>query len=182
MFGPSVLTQIYLEQRLADVHLALVDPDLETIDPLAAAGRRLAGEQGPATTITTHAGRAEALDGADFVLCSASPQMQRRFAMDSDIIDAHLPGHLKTEFAGAVFLTAYSLLSDFLAGKPLEYPCVEGREKWQTTTAGLNHFAWLVEFRDRSTDADLLPELRERFRAGDVSPNNPRQGGGAEGD
>lgn len=229
VFGPSVLTQIYLEQRLADVHLALVDPDVETIDLLAAAGRRLAGECGLATSITTHAGRADALDGADFVLCSASPQMQRRFAMDSDIIDAYLPGHLKTEFGGiagisnslrqialieaitddmkrlcpnawlldaanplprvaqaaqengiktagfcAVSLTAYAMLSDFLTGMPLEYPYAEGREKWQITTAGLNHFVWLVEFRDRSTGADLLPELRERLRAGDVSPNNPR--------
>ena len=229
VFGPSVLTQLYLEQRLADVHLALVDPDVETIDLLAAAGRRFVGECGLATTITTHAGRLEALDGADFVLCSASPQMQRRFAMDSDIIDTFLPGHLKTEFGGiagisnslrqialieavtgdmrrlcpdawlldvanplprvaqaaeengiktagfcAVSLTAYSMLSDFLTGEPLEYPYDAGRQKWQITTAGLNHFAWLIEFRERSTGADLLPELRERLAAGNVSLNNPR--------
>lgn len=229
VFGPSVLTQTYLEQRLASVHLALVDPDVETIDLLAAAGRPLAGEQRLATTITTHAERPEALDGADFVLCSASPQTQRRFAMDAEIIETYIPGHLITEFGGvagissslrqiafieaitddmkrlcpdawlldaanpllrvaqaaeengiktagfcAVSLAAYSMLSEFLAGKRLDYPYDEGREKWQITTAGLNHFAWLIEFRERSTGADLLPVLRERLSAGDVSPNNPR--------
>ena len=228
VFGPSLLTQVYLEQNLADVHLALVDPDVETIDLLAAAGRHLADRCGLATKITTHADRTEALDGADFVLCSASPQMQRRFAMDADIIDRYIPGHLKTEFGGiagisnslrqitlieaiaddmgrlcpdawlldvanpmprvaqaaqesgintagfcAVAQTAYSLASDILTKKQLDYPYDEGRQQWQITTAGLNHFAWLVEFRERSTGADLLPVLRDRVSAGDASRANP---------
>ncbi len=232
VFGPSILTQLYLEQSLTDVHLALVDPDVETIELLAIAGKRLAGEQGLATTITTHTERSEALEGADFVLCSASPQMQRRFAMDADIIDTYIPGHLKTEFGGiagisyslrqialieaitddmlrlcpdawlldvanplprvaqaaqkngiktagfcVVSLTAYSMLSDFLTGTRLDYPYAEGLQKWQITTAGLNHFVWLIEFRERSTGVDLLPGLRERLRAGDISHANPRAQG-----
>lgn len=229
VFGPSLLTQIYLEQGLNNVHLALVDPDIETIALLAAAGRRLASERGIATTITTHADRPEALDGAEFVICSASPQMQRRFAMDAGIIDEYSPGHLKTEFGGiagisyslrqialiesvtndmrrlcpdawlldvanplprviqaaqengiktagfcVVALTAYALLWDIFHGSWLDFPFTAGTREWQVTTAGLNHFAWLVEFRERSTGRDLLPELRERVSVGDASRASPR--------
>ena len=53
VFGPSVLAQTYLEQGLPDVHLALVDPDLETVELLAAVGRRMARERGLAT-ISNH--------------------------------------------------------------------------------------------------------------------------------
>ncbi len=229
VFGPSLLTQIYLEQSLENVHLALIDPDVETIELLAAAGRRLSNERGLTTSITVHADRPEALAGADFVICSASPQMQRRFAMDAEIIDEYLPGHLKTEFGGiagisyslrqialiesitsdmrrlcpnawlldvanplprvvqaaqengiktagfcVVSLSAYALLWDIFYGEWLDYPFTAGWQEWQVTTAGLNHLAWLVEFRERSTGADLLPALRERVNAGDPSHANPR--------
>lgn len=229
VFGPSMLTQIYQELGLENIHLALIDPDLETIELLAAAGRRLASERGIATTITTHADRPEALDGAEFVICSASPQMQRRFAMDTSIIDEYIPGHLKTEFGGiagisyslrqialieaitddmrrfcpnawlldvanplprvvqaaqengikaagfcVVALTVYAFLWDIFHGGWLDFPFAAGTQEWQVTTAGLNHFAWLVEFRERSTGTDLLPALRERVSAGDASQANPR--------
>ncbi|MGI4791229.1 MAG: hypothetical protein ACRYFS_20570 [Janthinobacterium lividum] len=229
VFGPSMLTQIYLEQGLENVHLALVDPDLETIDLLAAAGRRLASERGITTTITAHTDRVEALDGAEFVICSASPQMQRRFSMDTRIIDEYIPGHLKTEFGGiagisyslrqialieaitddmrrfcpsawlldvanplprvvqaaqengikaagfcVVALTVYAFLWDIFRGGWLDFPFAAGAQEWQITTAGLNHFAWLVELRERSTGTDLLPILRERVSAGDASRANPR--------
>ena len=229
VFGPSILTQTYVEMGLTNVHLALVDPDLETIELLAAAGRRLADERGLATTITTHADRPEALAGADFVICSASPQMQRRFAMDWQIIDEYIPGHLKTEFGGiagisyslrqialieaitddmrrfcpnawlldaanplprvvqaaqengimtagfcVVSLSAYAMLWDIFRGERLDYSFTAARQEWQITTAGLNHFAWLVELRERASGADLLPALRERVRTGDAGRANTR--------
>jgi alpha-galactosidase len=108
VFGPSVLAQTFLEQSLPDVHLALVDPDLETIEGVAAVGRRMARERGLRATVTTHAQRPEALEDADFVICSASPQMQRRFGMDKAIIAQYLPGHLITEFGGIAGIS-YSL-------------------------------------------------------------------------
>ncbi len=108
VFGPSVLAQTFLEQGLSNVHLALVDPDIETIELMAGVGRRMARERGLDATITTHTERPEALEGASFVICSASPQMQKRFAMDSAIIDQYIPGHLKTEFGGIAGIS-YSL-------------------------------------------------------------------------
>ena len=229
VFGPSVLAQTYLEQALPEVHLALVDPDLETIELLAAVGRRMAREHGLATTITTHADRTEALSGADFVICSASPQMQRRNAMDRAIIDEYIPGHLKTEFGGiagisyslrqialieaitddmrrlcpdawlldvanplprvaqaahengvktagfcVASVSTYAMLWDIFYGQWLDYPFTDARQQWQITTAGLNHFCWLLEFRERATGADLLPVLRERLSTDNVSRANPR--------
>jgi alpha-galactosidase/6-phospho-beta-glucosidase family protein len=229
VFGPSVLVQTYIEQGLADTHLALVDPDLETIELLAVVGRRMARERGLATTVTTHADRTEALDGADFVICSASPQMQRRFAMDWGIIDQYIPGHLKTEFGGiagisyslrqialieaitddmrrqcpnawlldvanplprvaqaaqengiktagfcVASLSAYAMLWSIFHSEWLDYPFTDACERWQITTAGLNHFAWLVEFCERSTSEDLLPILRERLNTDHVGGADQR--------
>jgi alpha-galactosidase len=108
VFGPSVLAQTYLEEHLQNVHLALVDPDLVTIELLAPVGKRMASEHQVSTTITTHTNRAEALKDADFVICSASPQMQSRTATDWSIIDRYLPGHQKSEFGGIAGIS-YSL-------------------------------------------------------------------------
>ena len=41
-----------------------------------------------------------------------------------------------------------------------------GVESIAATTAGLNHFAWALEVRDRETGADLLPALKEKVRDG----------------
>ena len=108
VFGPSVLDQAILQHALPDLHLALVDVDGETLDLMANVARRMARETGVNTQITTHTERTPALDGARFVICSASPQMHRRFAMDCDIINRMLPGHLITEFGGIAGLS-YSL-------------------------------------------------------------------------
>lgn len=35
-----------------------------------------------------------------------------------------------------------------------------GRERFAITSAGLNHFIWLLDIRDRATGADLYPALR----------------------
>ncbi len=229
VFGPSVLAQTFLEQGLDDVHLALVDPDLEAIEGMAAVGRRMARERGLRAAITTHTERPEALDGASFVICCASPQMRRRFETDRAIIDEYIPGHLTTEFGGiagisnslrqialieavtedmnrccpqawllnvsnplprvtqaaqengirtagfcAVSLSVYGMLWGIFHGEALGYPFAPARQSWQVTTAGLNHFAWLTEFRERATGADLLPALRERLRADTTDGADPR--------
>ena len=221
VFGPSVLAQTFLEYEINDVHLALVDPDMETIELMAGVGRRMAQERGLRATITAHADRDEALDGAGFVICSASPQMKARFQTDWRIIDEYAPGHLKTEFGGvagisyslrqialiraitddmkrlcpnswllnvsnplprvaqaasengiqtagfcAVSLSAYGTLWRLLTGEHLPYPWEPARARWQLTSAGLNHFAWVVGLEDRVTGENLLPQVRERLAAG----------------
>ena len=37
----------------------------------------------------------------------------------------------------------------------------EGRKRFSITSAGLNHFIWLLDIRDRTTGEDLYPALRE---------------------
>jgi alpha-galactosidase len=228
VFGPSILSQIYLEQKLQDVDLALIDPDLQTIDLLANVGRRMARENGLKTTITSHAERQAGLSGADFVICSASPQMKKRTAIDWEIIDKYIPGHQKSEFGGIAGLSyslrqialiesisddmrqlcphawlldaanplprvtqaaqengiktagfcvaaisVYAMLWNIFFGEWLDFPFVAGRKKWELYTAGLNHFSWLLEFRDRASGIDLMPLLREQSLRNDAPKMNP---------
>ena len=108
VFGPSVLSQLYQEEKLDGVTLALVDPDTETTTLMAGVAQRMARENGLSTDVRVHADRESALDGADFVVCCAAPQMQKRFAMDVEIIERYAPGHLITEFGGVAGIS-YSL-------------------------------------------------------------------------
>jgi alpha-galactosidase len=101
VFGPSILSQVLREQKLNDVELALMDVDGELVEAVAAVGRRIAADEGlTGTRVTVHTMRETALDGADFIVCSASPQMQRRFRMDQQIIAEQYPEHLLSEFGG----------------------------------------------------------------------------------
>ena len=108
VFGPSVLKDVLLEHRLADVELALMDPAGDLVELTAAVGQRIARDTGVNATVTAHTDRAQALDGADFVLNAAAVQMKRRFATDSQLIQLHYPGHLITEFGGVAGIS-YSL-------------------------------------------------------------------------
>jgi alpha-galactosidase len=221
VFGPSILSQALREHRLDGIALALVDVDPEVLAGMAGVGRRMAHESGVRATITTHTDRALALEGADFVLCAAARELHRRFAMDCEIVDRYVPGHLISEFGGiagisyslrqiavieaiaadmrwlcpdawllvssnplprvcqaahelgvrtagfcSASLEGYSMLWHLWEGERLTYPFAAARERWSVTMAGLNHFCWVTELRDRATGADLLPELRERCRDG----------------
>jgi len=228
VFGPSMLSQTLLEHRLESLHLALVDVDGEIAEWMAAVGRRMAREAGVTAQVSAHSARREALSGADFVICSAAQQMQRRFAKDVEIIDRVLPGHLVSEFGGIagisyslrqiamieaiaedmrrlcpsawllnvanplprvcqaahemgvrtagfcpVSLVGYGMLERIFTGRPLSYPFITAREKWQATMAGVNHLSWLVKLRDRASGADRMPALRQRLAEG-ASSGNPR--------
>lgn len=53
---------------------------------------------------------------------------------------------------------------------PANYPTMTalaqaGRERFAITSAGLNHFIWLMDIHDRQTGEDLYPALREAARA-----------------
>ncbi len=222
VFGPSVLEQTLLHHRLPGLELALIDPDREALDGMAGVARRMAREMGLDTRVTTaDTDREPALDGADFVICCAAPQMWRRFAMDCEIIDSLLPGHLVTEFGGiagisyslrqialieslaadmkrlcpnawllnvsnplprvcqaaqengiktagfcSVSIQGYGMLSRLLDSQPAYYPFAEPQAKYKATMAGVNHFSWLCDLRNRDTDADLLPVLHQRLQNG----------------
>ena len=53
--------------------------------------------------------------------------------------------------------TGYSWLANLLE---------RAQEDIRVTTAGLNHFAWLVEVRDAQTGEDLYPQVEDRIRQG----------------
>ena len=108
VFGPSVLHGAIVEHRLAGAEIALIDVNREIVDLMAAIGRRVAHESGVNLTITAHTDRRAGIAGADFVICSAARDLQRRFAMDIEIIHRHVPGHLVTEFGGVQGIS-YSL-------------------------------------------------------------------------
>ena len=100
VFGPSMIKQALVEHRLNDVELALMDPHREGVNLMGHFARRVASDLGLTARITTHTEADTALQGADFVICSAAREMARRFGMDCAIIDRHMPDHWATEFGG----------------------------------------------------------------------------------
>ncbi len=226
VFGPSMLQQAILEHRLHDIELALVDVDAEMVKLMASVGQHMAQQADVNTSISAHTSRAEALDGADFVICSVARQGFKRYEMDYHIIQQYSPGHEITEFGGiagisnslrqiamilelademlrycphawlfdianplprvcqaayqqgiktvgfcSVSQLAYSMVWQIFYGEALRYPFTEARERWNITTAGLNHFAWLVNFTEKETDTDMVPRLRQALTEGHTSGN-----------
>lgn len=100
VFGPAMLNQAILENRLDGLEIVLVDPNREVVEPMAEIGRRMAEGAGVDARISSQGHYAEAMDGADFVLSCAAIQMNRRFAMDREILRETYPEHLVTEFGG----------------------------------------------------------------------------------
>jgi len=102
VFGPTMLAQALLENRMDGLTLALIDPASSVLEPMAELGRRMSEAIGLDTQIATYesASAPGALEGADFVISCAAVGMNRRFAMDRDIIREVYPEHLITEFGG----------------------------------------------------------------------------------
>lgn len=229
VFGPSILSQIILENEPVEVELALMDIDGEVLRLIASIGRLMARESHKPVRISAHTQRGPALDGADYVICSAATQARQRYLMDEAIIQKHAPGHLVSEFGGvagisyslrqialildiardmqrlcpdawllnvanplprvcqaahasgiktvgfcSVALNAHNFLWQILRGSPpLRYPFTEAIKHWHMTTAGLNHFAWVLELTDRHSGDDLLPQIQPRI-AGGATSHNPQ--------
>ncbi len=226
VFGPSMLHQVILEHRLQDIELALVDVDAEMVELMASVGQQMARQADVQIRISTHTSRAEALDGADFVICSVARQGFKRYIMDYQIIQQYIPEHVVTEFGGiagisnslrkiamileladdmqrycpqawlldianplprvcqaayergiktvgfcSVSQLSYSMAWQILYGEALHYPFTQARERWNITTAGLNHFVWLVGFMEKETERDMLPGLRQALVEGHTSGN-----------
>jgi alpha-galactosidase len=108
VFGPSVLSQLILENDLGAFELALVDVDGEICAALRAAGEQMARALGRPIILSAHTDWNSALANADYVICSVVAQGRRRFQMDVDIIDRLAPGHEASEFGGVAGIS-YSL-------------------------------------------------------------------------
>jgi alpha-galactosidase/6-phospho-beta-glucosidase family protein len=71
----------------------------------------------------------------------------------------------------AVSLQAYSMAWQLLKGESLIYPFEQACQRWSITTAGVNHFVWMLDFRDKETGEDLLPALLQALAEGKSSGN-----------
>lgn len=78
---------------------------------------------------------------------------------------AHQQG-VKTVGFCSVALASYSMVRRILEGAEEHYPFAYGHSQWEITTAGLNHFTWLLALHSRETGEDLLPHLLERVEQG----------------
>ena len=108
VFGPAVLDQAIRRHRLDDLEITLMDVDAAMLGLMTATGQRMAMDAGVGTEVNSAATLAQAVDGADFVVCCAAPQMRSRHATDREIIRKWLPDHAITEFGGLAGLS-YSL-------------------------------------------------------------------------
>lgn len=99
-FGPSVLRDVMVEHELEGLELALMDADREAVELMTAVGRRMAEELVVRVEVTGHTRRYTALEGADFVVCAAAGDSQRRAEMDREIIQRLAPGHRVGAFGG----------------------------------------------------------------------------------
>ena len=229
VFGHSALKQAYLDNRMKNIHMALVDVDRELVEVMGSVAYRFAETVGVKTKVTTHADYKQALGGADFVICSAEKEMAERFYMDCKIIDKYIPGHWSGEFGGVAGIShsrrqivftneltdnmkrlcqpgawlltlanplprlcqtahengvptvgfcmgsfsAFQALWRVFQGTPIGNPFTEAKQAWDITTAGVNHFIWLLEAKDRKTGEDVMPEFRKRIQKEDPACNNP---------
>ena len=75
----------------------------------------------------------------------------------------------------SVAVVTYRMPWRIFTGEMLQYPLTEARERCRLATAGVNHFVWVTELRDRAIGEDLLPALRERVDSGTGGDlDNPR--------
>jgi len=100
VFGPTLIAQCILENRISGLTWSLYDPNFAAVELMAAIGDKMAESVGVDATFTAHSEADDALDGADFVICSAAVDINRRFAIDREILNRLYPNHLISEFGG----------------------------------------------------------------------------------
>jgi alpha-galactosidase len=88
-FTRELLGDLLSFDELADTHVALHDIDAERLDTAAAMARWIDGELGGHATISAHADRREAIDGADFVLNMIQVGMHAATLVDFEIPARH---------------------------------------------------------------------------------------------
>src|SRR4051794_25221986 len=84
-FTRELLGDLLAFEELADAHIALHDINEERLATSEAMARWIDGQLGGRATITTHADRREALDGADFAINMIQVGMHESTLLDFDI-------------------------------------------------------------------------------------------------
>ena len=88
-FTRELLGDLLSFDELTDTHFALHDIDAERLETATVLARWIDGELGGHATITAHADRREALDGADFVLNMVQVGMHEATLADFEIPARH---------------------------------------------------------------------------------------------
>ncbi|MDA3960012.1 MAG: hypothetical protein PF961_04410 [Planctomycetota bacterium] len=206
VFAPTVIIDAYARLGRGDIDLALVDLNHQAATTIAGVATRIAANAGLNPRISAHTQIAEALPGADMVICCAAIQGQQRFARDAALLQAHGLGglayslrsiHLVLDLCAQMWqLCPQAWLLDVTNPMPRvvtaawryggvrsigfsnaawgsstghQRPATAlGRspDELITTSAGLNHFAWLLDLRERATGRDLLGELEHLVASG----------------
>src|SRR5205085_1086377 len=148
-FGLNSLATLLREPALRGSTLALVDTNAEGLRLVHRLAERMNKEWDAALTIESNTDRRAVLDGADFVVCSieVGPR-EELWRLDWEVTLRH---GLRQPYAEN--------------GGPGRF-VAQVEEAIDIKAAGLNHFTWILDIRDRRSGEDLYPELRERFLAG----------------
>lgn len=85
VFTQGLLADLFAFDELKDVHIALHDIDAERLATAEGAARYISGHLGAAPTITAHADRRQALDGADFVINIVQVGMRESTRTDFEV-------------------------------------------------------------------------------------------------
>ena len=88
-FTRELLTDLFSYDDLQGLEIALHDIDAGRLQTAEAVARRLDGDKGAGATITTHAERRAALDGADFAINMVQVGMHAATVADFDIPAKH---------------------------------------------------------------------------------------------
>src|SRR3954447_9947109 len=88
-FTRELLTDLFSYADLKGLHIALHDIDAERLETAVAVARRLDGDKAAGATITAHAERRAALDGADFAINMVQVGMHDATVTDFDIPARH---------------------------------------------------------------------------------------------
>lgn len=118
VFGSSLLAEALETLRLDNLAFELIDPNREAAEAMAAFGEGLARRNGLKAAFRVHDSfeAAGALDGADFVVHAAAPQLARRYQMDCAVVDNICPDEAILEFGGVAGIS-YSLRQIHLVEK-----------------------------------------------------------------
>ena len=119
VFGPTLLAQCVQENKISGLTWSLIDRDFESASLMAGIGRRMAEAAQVDAEFTAVRDPDAALAGADFVVCSAAVDINRRFQIDREIVSRVDSRELITEFGGVAGLMSslrqMTLISDIAA-------------------------------------------------------------------
>ena len=210
-FGPKIIADVLINERLRGSTLALVDLNGEGLQLIAGLARRMSREWDSGIKVTATTDRKKALHDAEFVVLAIAFQREKRWRMDWEIPNRYGVRQPLGENGGpgALVHTARNVppvldicrdmerlcphawlfnftnpvpriclaVSKYSSIKPVGFCHQIGaafgnisrvlnldRGNLDIKAAGLNHFTWVLDLRDKRTGEDLYPALRKRIR------------------